>query len=77
MAKTIDPKKQKREVIQKIAGGSFGKNVIEVVRREYEEGLFTYDILVNGRLHSPANGASILEEMLRRTQVAVLAGEVS
>lgn len=76
MAKTIDPKKQVHKVVRTIAGGSFGKRVIQVVRREYEVGNWTNDILVDGKVFSPANGDSILEEMLNRVQRAVLAGSI-
>jgi len=39
---------------------------IEVKRREYESGRFTNDILLNGVVHSPAIGDSLLHEILGR-----------
>lgn len=74
MAKTIKPEFQQRIITQAITGGALGANVIQVVKRNYEEGLWTNDILINGKLHSPANGDSILQEMLTRTQKYVLEG---
>lgn len=76
MAKMIPLEKQVRKVVRTITGGSFGNRKIEVVRREYEEGNFTNDIMIDGKLHSPAVGDKILEEMLQRTQSAVLRGDL-
>lgn len=65
MAKMIDPKKQVRKTVRTIVCNEM---VITVVRREFEVGRFCNDILIDGHMHSPANGDSILEEMLVRTQ---------
>jgi hypothetical protein len=68
MAKMIDPQKQVRKKVRTIVCNGM---VITVVRREFEVGRFCNDILIDGHMHSPANGDSILEEMLVRTQYYV------
>lgn len=72
----IKIKDQKRELIQTITGGSLNRRLIQVFKREYEEGMFTFDIYLDGKVHSPANGQSILSHCLSLTERAVIAGEI-